>query len=230
MPRRPTPDVLDCDEAAALLEQAGPDHQLWILLGLDAGLRVGEICAITPDHVTPARGGVIHLRGKGGVLRRIPCSSRLLRALSIEDLHRAALRIPTNSPYVPRCIRTVQRCFKHICRQAGILVPGRCPHSLRHTYATRLVQAGVPLTSVQRVLGHASLATTQIYLHAWPGWEQELAASLDRWLHEGGPSLSHFVRNTTLYTSDGVPWAGPATSPPRRRHPRGPASPRKDPE
>lgn len=193
------PDVLSVADEARLLDEAGPSNYLWLVLGLDAGLRVAEICSVGPDDVHRAE-SLLSVRGKGGRLRRVPIGSRLGHALSVEDLTRQAFRVPPSRCYIPRTPRTLQRRFKSACRSAGILMPGRTPHSLRHTYATRLVAARVPLPMVQLCLGHRSLATTQVYLHCLPGWELEVTRALDSYRIEPSEEafrVSHFHRNAT---------------------------------
>jgi integrase/recombinase XerD len=174
-------DVISAQELGRLLGVSGHRQRLAWLLGLDAGLRISEIVSVGPDNVSGRPDApMLCLRGKGGLLRRIPLGERLLEAIEHEEVRRAALATPRERPYIRVGVRQLQRLFKAACRRADILVPGRTPHSLRHTYAVRLLAQGVPVTTVQRVLGHQDLATTAIYLHLLPGWEAPVREALDR--------------------------------------------------
>jgi len=161
---RRTRDALTPAELDRLLEAGGQPHALWLLLAADAGLRNAEIRSITPDHVLTS--GLIYVRGKGGVERTVPATTRLINALRMEDLNRIAARTPQQRPYVHVQARTLQVRFRKLAREAGVYLPGRCVHTLRHSYATRILAAGVPLHVLQRLLGHANVATTSVYLHA----------------------------------------------------------------
>ena len=157
-------DALTTEEIDRLLQAGGPAHSVWLLLAADAGLRNAEIRSVTPDHVVAS--GLLYVRGKGHVRRTVPLTTRLADALRQEDLHRLQSRTPEERPYVLVGARGLQRRFRKLARQADVYLPGRCVHTLRHSYATRLIDAGVGLHVVQRLLGHASVQTTSIYLHA----------------------------------------------------------------
>jgi site-specific recombinase XerD len=75
--------------------------------------------------------------------------------------------------------RSVQKRFEMICEKAGILRPYLCPHSLRHTYATRLLRKGIDPLTVSVSLGHKSLETTMGYLHTNPDHLRRIAAALE---------------------------------------------------
>lgn len=174
---RRTRDALTPAEIERLLEAGGPAHCIWLLLGADGGLRNAEIRSITPDHVLPT--GLIYVRGKGGIERTVPATTRLINALRMEDLNRISARTPQERPYVRVGERALQRRFRRLARRAGVYLPGRCVHTLRHSYATRILAAGVPLHVLQRLLGHANVRTTSVYLHASQADLQEAARALE---------------------------------------------------
>lgn len=136
------------------------------------GARVAEAAALRRGEAD-LLGGVVKLRGKGrkerlGVLGK-PALAALRQALEL-----AALIWPRsagdNAPLFlnlkggPLTPRSIQRLTKRWAARAG-LPPPLTPHRLRHTFATHLLEAGADLRSVQELLGHASLSTTQIYAH-----------------------------------------------------------------
>jgi len=170
-------DYLSEREIQALLAVAPQADRVWILLGSDAGLRNAEIRSITPDHLL--RSGLIYVRGKGRKVRYVAGTKRLLEAIRAEDLRRAAKGLEDSKPYVGVSARTLQRHFRILARRAGVYLPGRSPHTLRHSFATRLVHQGVPLPVVQRLLGHSSLATTEVYIGATPGELEKAATALE---------------------------------------------------
>jgi site-specific recombinase XerD len=134
------------------------------------GLRVGELCGLRVEDVN-FNDQVVRVRGKGKKERQIPIGSPALEAIrhywkSLEDR-------PTNSMPVflghhhrvePMSPRVIQLRLKRYLEIAG-LDPNLTPHKLRHSYATHLLDAGADLRSVQELLGHAHLATTQVYTH-----------------------------------------------------------------
>lgn len=135
-----------------------------------AGLRVMELAALTVDDVNFAR-GVLRVRGKGRKERLAflgaPARDALARYLGIRQLEprlRGAKHVFVNRRGGPLSIRGVQRVVEEQLAVAGLSGRGT-PHTLRHSFATHLLDAGADLRSVQEMLGHADLATTQIYTH-----------------------------------------------------------------
>ena len=98
--------------------------------------------------------------------RRVPISPRLLTALRgyWREYRPPSYLFPGKTPDVPLSSTTVQKACKAAARQAG-LSPAISPHTLRHSFATGLLEAGVDLLTIGQLLGHKSFTTTMIYLH-----------------------------------------------------------------
>jgi site-specific recombinase XerD len=130
--------------------------------------------------------------GKGSKQRMVPLSPRLLEALrDYWRQHRPSdYLFPGKTPDQPYAGTSIQKAIKVSAQKAGIRKPVT-PHVLRHSYATGLLEAGVDLLTISRLLGHASFSTTMVYLHVrrqhlgstpspldWlpvrqlPGWQQ----------------------------------------------------------
>ena len=136
-----------------------------------AGLRVSELCQLELSDLNPDL-GVLRVTGKGGKQRLVPVGKSALRAVS-EYLERArpGLLRGRGSRYLFVTARgdklTRQGFWKLLAghgRRAGIF-HGLTPHVVRHTFATHLLEGGADLRSVQTMLGHADISTTQIYTH-----------------------------------------------------------------
>ncbi len=179
--RRPLPGVLKQGEATALLDVAtvaaddGDPVHLRDLLVLEllygTGMRVGELVGLDIDDVDDAR-RTVRVLGKGAKERVVPYGTPAQSALDswLAD-GRPALWTEESGPALllgargrrldPRTARTiVHRMLRHV---PG--APDLGPHGLRHSAATHLLEGGADLRSVQEILGHATLATTQIYTH-----------------------------------------------------------------
>jgi len=137
-----------------------------------AGLRISEAVGLNLEDVD-LLSGVCRVRGKGGKERLCMLGRPALRALRayLRERERRGLggrRQPgalfLNQDGGRITARSVQRFFREYCREAG-LPDDVTPHKLRHSFATHLLDAGADLRSVQELLGHASLSTTQIYTH-----------------------------------------------------------------
>ncbi len=137
-----------------------------------AGLRVGELCSLKLDDIDLEE-GVLTVRGKGrkerlallGAAARGALSAWLdARAEFLAGLHKAGETVFLNKNGGPLNVRSVGRILHKQLLRAG-LDPRSTPHSLRHTFATHLLDAGADIRGVQELLGHKNLATTQIYTH-----------------------------------------------------------------
>lgn len=138
------------------------------------GMRVSELTGLT-DRMVDLLSGVVKVRGKGKKERLCPlgrpAGSALREAMEARDLYAACKEWGTKAPAVFLNLngtglssRSVERLMKKYLGEAG-LDPDLSPHDLRHSFATHLLDAGADLRSVQELLGHASLSTTQIYTH-----------------------------------------------------------------
>ncbi len=137
-----------------------------------AGLRVSELINLQLENVNLNEGWVLAL-GKGGKQRFVPlhpaCCQRLKYYLSVREAHFAAKTDIGSELFLNNRGKKIsrQRVWKELAelgRKAGISQPLH-PHLFRHTFASHLLQGGADLRSLQEMLGHSSLATTQIYTH-----------------------------------------------------------------
>ena len=139
------------------------------------GLRVSELCSLDRDDID-LKGGEFSVRGKGSKIRVVFLSDTARAALvtyldkrpdADESLF---IRIPQNEKLekyekLRLTPRSIQRIIKKYAIAAGIIGKKVSPHSLRHSFATDLLRNGADIRSVQAMLGHASVTTTQIYTH-----------------------------------------------------------------
>ncbi|MBM3877235.1 MAG: tyrosine recombinase XerC [Verrucomicrobia bacterium] len=135
-----------------------------------SGLRVSEVCALCCGDVD-ARGRALRVRGKGRKERLVPVGEPALDSierywLAVNHPRDAALPVflARANDVQPVTQQVIQKRLKLYLARAG-LDPALTPHKLRHSFATHLLDAGADLRSVQELLGHAHLVTTQVYTH-----------------------------------------------------------------
>lgn len=176
-------DFLEWDEVERLLSSAGGDSlrerrdRAILELLFSAGLRVSELTSLDRDQVNLKK-GEFSVRGKGSKIRVVFLSDDARNAITRYLEKRADMdpalfvSVPKKSKEKERIDRkglrlterSVQRIVKRAATKAGI-VKDVHPHTLRHSFATDLLQNGADIRSVQAMLGHSSITTTQIYTH-----------------------------------------------------------------
>lgn len=179
--QRDVPDVLSRQDVDNLLAACADDARLTCLLELlyGAGLRVSELVSLRLGDLPRRRLGLwetrdMIIRGKGGKERLCPLGAPALLALrnwlELRDGDKygtgsGAFVFPSRGKSGHLTRRRLAQMLERLANDTGI-DPGRVhPHALRHAYATHLLQGGADLRSVQTLLGHADIATTQIYTH-----------------------------------------------------------------
>ena len=161
-------DLTDAPEAATPL---GARDRAMIELLYSSGLRVTELCELRLSDIAD-QGRVLRVTGKGNKQRLVPVGSAARDAIQ-RYLHqgRPKLLKGRGTPYLfvtARGTRMTRQRFWQALRQYGKqagIFQNLSPHKLRHTFATHLLEGGADLRSVQLMLGHADISTTQIYTH-----------------------------------------------------------------
>jgi integrase/recombinase XerC len=170
------PAVMQPADVAVLLEQPDPSTTLglrdaaFMELLYASGLRISELVGIDIDDLE-LRVRLVKVHGKGSKERIVPFGSKAEEALRAylavrSDLCRDADEQAVFVNYRGRRIttRSVRRLFDGYLRKAAMRA-GISPHTMRHSFATHLLNAGADLRGIQELLGHASLSTTQKYTH-----------------------------------------------------------------
>jgi integrase/recombinase XerD len=173
--RRPLPRILGHAEVAALFARADLEAQddrpaavrLLVLLELlyGSGLRASELVSL-PLTAVPRDAPFLTVTGKGGQQRMVPVSRRARQALSRWLTVRPTdgkFLFPSRGKHLTR-VRLFQ-LLKELAARVGLDPAKVSPHVLRHAFATHLLEGGADLRVLQTLLGHADIATTQIYTH-----------------------------------------------------------------
>ena len=139
------------------------------------GMRVSELCSLDRDKIDTKRGD-LSIRGKGSKIRMVFLSDEAIKSIQDYTAKRVDadealfISIPKNGTFskdsdLRLTPRSIQRIVKKHSIRAGIVGKNVSPHSIRHSFATDLLRGGADIRSVQALLGHASVTTTQIYTH-----------------------------------------------------------------
>jgi integrase/recombinase XerD len=191
---RVLPDTLTVRDVEALLASPGVDEPLaWrdralLELAYGAGLRVSELCGLgTTDLVLTEN--LVRVFGKGGKERLVPIGRTVVGAVSVYlhqlrptlDRGKTQGRLLLNRRGQPLSRVGAWGIVKRAATRAGIR-KRVTPHTLRHSFATHLLEGGADLRAVQEMLGHADLSTTQIYTHV----DREYLRSVHKRFHPRG--------------------------------------------
>ena len=175
------PSVLSKGEVARLLRKPrNPKHRAILMLLYSAGLRVGEVVRLKPPDLDMERGVIRVKQGKGSKDRYTLLARRAAEAVSIyRDAYPTDRWLfPGVRPDRHLTTRSVQRVVKNSAAAAGI-EKNVTAHTLRHSFATHLLESGTNLRIIQELLGHQSARTTQIYTHVARSTLESVRSPLD---------------------------------------------------
>jgi site-specific recombinase XerD len=180
---QPLPVVLTRAEMRQLLRTVRSGRfRAVLLLIYHCGLRVGEALAIKPSHIDAARGVLRIVNGKGGKMREVPISAAMITKLrQYWSFHRnsdwlfpgvgrgwkertRSLALAMGEARHPMSVASVQNALRMCLPASGVKKNATC-HTLRHSFATHLLEDGVSIRQVSTYLGHANLNSTLVYLH-----------------------------------------------------------------
>jgi integrase/recombinase XerD len=188
---RVLPDTLTVAEVESLVAAPGLDDPLaWrdralLELAYGAGMRVSELCGLGMTDLLLTE-GLVRVFGKGSKERLVPLGRNTIGAVSVYlhqlrptlDRGRGAGRVLLNARGEPLSRVGAWGIVRRSAERAGIR-KRVTPHTLRHSFATHLLEGGADLRAVQEMLGHADLSTTQIYTHV----DREYLRSVHRQFH-----------------------------------------------
>src|SRR5262245_29171309 len=168
------PVVLSIEEVQTILRKVRvPQYQVCLSTIYSCGLRLGEGIHVRVRDIDSRR-GVLHVHGKGGKDRYVPLPERtveLLREYWVSHRnpvwmfpYKTRSNVGLNNATAPLHKRSVQNAFRAALKETRIN-KGASVHTLRHSWATHLLEAGVNLRLIQEYLGHSSPTTTSIYTH-----------------------------------------------------------------
>ena len=191
---RVLPDTLTVPEVEALLAAPNLEHPLaWrdrslLELAYGAGLRVSELCGLSLTDLRLAE-NLVRIFGKGGKERLVPLGRSVIGATSVYlhqmrpalDRGKSKNRVLLNARGGPLSRVGAWGIVRRATQRAGI-TKRVTPHTLRHSFATHLLEGGADLRAVQEMLGHADLSTTQIYTHV----DREYLRSVHKQFHPRG--------------------------------------------
>ncbi|MEM0459612.1 MAG: tyrosine-type recombinase/integrase [Thermofilaceae archaeon] len=150
--QRRIPPIPSDEEVELMLSIADPETRRAIMLMAYCGLRLAELERVRyEDIIDVGNAKMLRVTGKGGKTRMVPLPPAVLKELG-----------PGRGRIVPISRLAVYYRIIRLARRVGVRTT---PHKLRHYYATRLLRSGADLRTVQELLGHSSVATTQVYTH-----------------------------------------------------------------
>jgi integrase/recombinase XerD len=175
------PEVYSQEELVRLFQATGNlQHRVFLMTTYAAGLRLNEVTHLKPIHIHSERMVVRVEQGKGRKDRYTLLSPQLLQELRHywKEYRPGTWLFPNRKRSGPMIKSTAQKIFYDAKRRAG-LQRGHGIHTLRHCFATHLLEAGVDLRTIQLLMGHARLHTTALYLHLTRKHLDRLCSALD---------------------------------------------------
>lgn len=160
-------------------------HKTLIMTAYSAGLRVSEVVGLRIEDIQSDRMQILIQQSKGKKDRMVPLSKALLHILReyYKNFRPKNWLFEGQNHQMHLSTRTAQAIFNHVFKKLG-LPKGTSFHALRHSYATHLVENGIDVTFVQRLLGHQDVRTTMRYTHVSKVKLSEIESPLDRILRD----------------------------------------------
>ena len=181
------PVVLSREEVARILSSVSNlKHKAIMMLTYSAGLRVGEVIRLRTEDIDYQR-KTIHIRGAKGRKDRYTILSEVAMNVLMDYLKeygQSQWLFPSRDRSRHITPRTVEKIFSNACKKASINKEVTV-HSLRHSFATHLLESGVDLRYIQEILGHRSSKTTEIYTHVSIRHIGRIKSPLDDLIHGG---------------------------------------------
>ena len=179
---RRLPEILSLEEVQSIFTAtANVKHRTLLMTVYAGGLRVSEVTALRVSDIDSDRMVIRIEQGKGRQDRYVMLSPHLLTALRSYWMRYKpeTWLFPSRSTGGPLSARTVERVFEKAAERAGISKQVS-PHSLRHAYATHLLEDGTNIRVIQTLLGHRSLRSTEIYTHVAKTYLKDTRSPLDK--------------------------------------------------
>ncbi|MDA2920992.1 tyrosine-type recombinase/integrase [Desulfobacterota bacterium AH_259_B03_O07] len=186
--KKKPPRFLTKEESKRLMDYSTPWLKPMVIVMLNTGIREGERARLKFEDVDFKRKIILIHSSKGGGHRPIPMNENVRDTLKwlkdnyVTKTNKITKRTEAQMEYVfcdedGSPVLSIRNALSNACRKAGI--KGVSAHTLRHTFASHLVMSGVDLRTVQRLMGHTSIATTMVYAHLT---EDHLARSVEKLL------------------------------------------------
>jgi integrase len=156
----PREQILSAAEALSLVENAAPSIRPILIVALHTGMRRNEILSLKWKNIEFAREYILIEDSKSGRSRKVPMNAAVLEALRARPRDSEFVFF---NPETKDHIKDIKTALRAACRRAEI--KGRRLHDLRHTAASKMIEAGVDLVTVSKILGHASIQMTMRYAH-----------------------------------------------------------------
>jgi integrase/recombinase XerD len=164
---RQLPKVYSPEEIEKILSvEMNPKHRLLLMLAYGCGARLSELRYLKRDDIKIDRDLILIRQGKGKKDRIVMLDS----VIKVEIERYLKIGLSTTylfegySPGIPLTAMTISKIYHHACEKAGVICQGGI-HTLRHSFATHLLEQGTDLRYIQELLGHSNSKTTEIYTH-----------------------------------------------------------------
>ncbi len=188
---RKLPVILTLDEVWRIINSTkNIKHRLLLMTTYSAGLRAGEVVKLKPEHIDSKRMLIRVVNGKGRKDRYTLLSEKLLKELRryYQDFHPKPFLFPSTFKGKTFLSYETVRCIYENARKKADVKKGPGLHTLRHSFATHLLEAGCDIRKIQILMGHSKLTTTMIYLHVSRETLSKVKSPLD--LYDPEPAVS----------------------------------------